>query len=143
MPVTVGTWIVTLIVVVAVLAVDLLIVGYLVFTANVFALMGLRQLYFLLGGLLDRLVHLNCGLAVVLGFIGVKVVLEALHDDGLRWVPEVPIWLSLVIIAGTLGIAAATSLLSGRTSRETSATGPRGAAADYQLGGEHEAGAGR
>ena len=52
---------------------------YLVFTANVFALMGLRQLYFLLGGLLDRLVYLQLGLAVVLGFIGVKLVLEALH----------------------------------------------------------------
>ena len=116
---------------------------YLVFTANVFALMGLRQLYFLLGGLLDRLAHLNYGLAVVLGFIGVKVVLEALHEDGLRWVPQVPIWLSLVVIAGTLGITAATSVLIGGSRREAPATGSRGAAPDYQLGGEHEAGAGR
>ena len=54
---------------------------YLVFTANVFALMGLRQLYFLLGGLLERLVYLNIGLAFVLGFIGVKLVLEALHTN--------------------------------------------------------------
>ena len=85
---------------------------YLVFTANVFALMGLRQLYFLLGGLLDRLVYLNIGLAVVLGFIGVKLVLEALADNNLPfinggehvgWAPHVPIWLSLVVILGTLG----------------------------------------
>ena len=57
---------------------------YLVFTANVFALMGLRQLYFLLGGLLDRLIYLCYGLAVVLGFIGVKLVLEALPTTTCR-----------------------------------------------------------
>src|SRR4029453_2876110 len=56
---------------------------YLVFTANVFALMGLRQLYFLLGGLLERLVYLNIGLAFVLAFIGVKLVMEALHTNTL------------------------------------------------------------
>ena len=56
---------------------------YLVFTANAFALMGLRQLYFLLGGLLTRLVYLSYGLAVILGFIGVKLVLEALHENNL------------------------------------------------------------
>src|SRR4029450_7969982 len=56
---------------------------YLVFTANVFALMGLRQLFFLLGGLLERLVYLNIGLAAVLAFIGVKLVLEALHTNTL------------------------------------------------------------
>jgi tellurite resistance protein TerC len=119
---------------------------YLVFTANVFALMGLRQLYFLLGNLLDRLVHLNYGLAAVLGFVGVKVVLEALHDDGARWVPTIPIWLSLVVIAGSLGAAAATSLIASSQDRPAApgltARG-RGAAADDQLGGEHDAGAGR
>ena len=57
---------------------------YLVFTANVFALMGLRQLYFLLGGLLERLVYLNIGLAAVLAFIGVKLFLEALHTNSCR-----------------------------------------------------------
>ena len=56
---------------------------FLVFTANAFALMGLRQLYFLLGGLLSRLVYLSIGLAVILGFIGVKLVLEALHTNAL------------------------------------------------------------
>ena len=59
---------------------------YLVFTANAFALMGLRQLYFLLGGLLDRLVFLSYGLAVVLGFIGVKLILEALHTNTLPFI---------------------------------------------------------
>src|SRR5689334_23844488 len=56
---------------------------YLVFTANVFALMGLRQLYFLLGGLLQRLVYLSLGLAFILAFIGVKLVLHALHENEL------------------------------------------------------------
>lgn len=93
---------------------------YLVFTANVFALMGLRQLYFLLGGLLDRLIYLSYGLAVVLAFIGVKLVLEALADNNLPfinggehvgWAPHIPIWLSLLVIIGTLGIATAASLI--------------------------------
>jgi TerC family integral membrane protein len=92
---------------------------YLVFTANVFALMGLRQLFFLLGGLLERLVYLNYGLAAVLAFIGVKLVLEALHTntvpfinggENIKWAPEIPIWLSLLVIVGTLGVATAASL---------------------------------
>jgi tellurite resistance protein TerC len=98
---------------------------YLVFTANVFALMGLRQLYFLLGGLLDRLVYLSIGLAVVLGFIGVKLVFEALASnevpfinggDPVSWAPHIPIWLSLGIILGTLTIATVASLV--KSSRE-------------------------
>src|SRR3712207_9409570 len=56
---------------------------YLVFTANAFALMGLRQLYFLINGLLDRLVYLSIGLSVILGFIGVKLILHALHENGI------------------------------------------------------------
>jgi tellurite resistance protein TerC len=99
---------------------------YLVFTANVFALMGLRQLYFLLGGLLERLVYLNYGLAFVLGFIGVKLVLEALHTnqlpflnggEGYKWAPEIPIWLSLVVIVGALGIATVASLVKSSRDR--------------------------
>jgi tellurite resistance protein TerC len=87
---------------------------YIVFTANVFALMGLRQLYFLLGGLLDRLVYLSYGLAAVLGFIGVKQVLDALHGNNvffvnggepIEWAPHIPIWLSLVTIVSALGVA--------------------------------------
>ena len=92
---------------------------YLVFTANVFALMGLRQLYFLIGGLLQRLVYLSLGLSVVLGFIGVKLIMEALHENELPFinggehidaVPQIPIWLSLVIILGTLTVTTFASL---------------------------------
>ena len=85
---------------------------FIVFTANVFALMGLRQLYFLLGGLLKRLVYLSLGLAVILAFIGVKLILEAVHDEPaavrrraasrIESVPTIPIWLSLTIILGVL-----------------------------------------
>jgi len=98
---------------------------YIVFTANVFALMGLRQLYFLLGGLLDRLVYLSYGLAAVLGFIGVKLVLDALHGNNvffvnggepIEWAPHIPIWLSLVVIVSTLGVATIASLA--RASRD-------------------------
>jgi tellurite resistance protein TerC len=105
---------------------------YLVFTANVFALMGLRQLYFLLGGLLERLVYLNLGLAAVLAFIGVKLFLEALHTNslpfindghGVHWAPEIPIWLSLLVILGTLGAATIASLAkSARDRRRELAT---------------------
>ena len=87
---------------------------YLVFTANVFALMGLRQLYFLIGGLLKRLVYLSLGLSVILAFIGVKLVLHALHEYHLAdWAPfggEIPIWLSLTVIIGTLIVTTVASL---------------------------------
>ena len=82
---------------------------YLVLTANAFALMGLRQLYFLLAGLLDRLVYLKYGLAAILGFIGVKLVLHAAHESGVS-VPEVPTWLSLVVIVVVLAVATVASL---------------------------------
>ena len=88
---------------------------YLVFTANVFALMGLRQLYFLIGGLLQRLVYLSVGLSVILAFIGVKLVLHAMHeyhlDERLGFNGEIPIWLSLIVILGTLTITTVASLL--------------------------------
>ena len=91
---------------------------YLVFTANVFALMGLRQLYFLLGDLLKRLVYLSQGLAIILAFIGVKLVLHALHENELPFinggehvpVPEIPTLLSLGVIVVTLIITTAASL---------------------------------
>jgi tellurite resistance protein TerC len=92
--------------------------AYLVLTANVFALMGLRQLYFLIGGLLERLVYLSYGLALLLAFIGVKLVLEALHTNELPfvnggehvgWAPEIPIEVSLGAIVGILLV---TTLLS-------------------------------
>ena len=100
---------------------------YLVLTANVFALMGLRQLYFLIGGLLQRLVYLSYGLAFLLLFIGVKLILHAMHENELPflnggehfgWAPDIPIWLSLVVILGTLVVTAVASLMSDRSKRD-------------------------
>jgi tellurite resistance protein TerC len=88
---------------------------YVVITANVFALMGLRQLYFLLQGLMDRLIHLSRGLAFILAFIGVKMILEALHGIGVH-VPEISLELSLSVIISTLVITAITSLVATRNS---------------------------
>ncbi len=93
---------------------------FIVFTTNVFALMGLRQLYFLLGGLLERLVYLPVALSVILGFIGVKLIFEAMHENTLpfvnggrhiEWAPEIPIWLSLSVIIGSLVLATVASLI--------------------------------
>ena len=86
---------------------------YVVITANIFALMGLRQLYFLLQGLMDRLVHLSRGLAFILAFIGVKMVLHAIHSLGVH-VPEISLELSLAVIITTLTVTAITSLYSTR-----------------------------
>ncbi len=83
--------------------------AYIVFAANAFALLGLRALYFLVSGLLDRLVYLSSGLAVVLGFIGVKLVLEFLHLHDHR-VPEISTGLSLGVIAIVLAVTAIASL---------------------------------
>ncbi|MFD0168882.1 TerC family protein [Streptomyces decoyicus] len=82
---------------------------YIVFTANAFALMGLRQLYFLIGGLLKKLVHLSYGLSIILGFIGVKLVLHALHESGVA-VPEINIPVSLGVICAVLVVTTITSL---------------------------------
>jgi tellurite resistance protein TerC len=95
---------------------------YLVLTANIFALMGLRQLYFLLGDLLKRLVFLSQGLAILLAFIGVKLILHALHENELRFinggqhvdVPEIPTLLSLGFIVVTLAVTAVASLYKTR-----------------------------
>lgn len=95
---------------------------YLVFTANVFALMGLRQLYFLLGDLLKRLVYLSQGLAFILAFIGVKLVFHALHENEVPFinggepvhVPEIPTLASLGVIVVTLAITTAASLYKTR-----------------------------
>jgi tellurite resistance protein TerC len=86
---------------------------YIVFTANAFALMGLRQLYFLIGGLLRKLVHLSYGLSVILGFIGVKLVLHALHEQGVH-VPEISIPVSLGVICAVLVVTTFTSLYVSR-----------------------------
>ncbi|WP_055591088.1 TerC family protein [Peterkaempfera griseoplana] len=86
---------------------------YIVFTANAFALMGLRQLYFLIGGLLKKLVHLSYGLSIILGFIGVKLVLHAMHESGVH-VPEIGIPLSLGVICTVLAVTTVTSLIASR-----------------------------
>ncbi len=101
--------------------------AFIVFTANIFALMGLRQLYFLLGGLMNRLVYLKHALSVILAFIGVKLVLHAMHVNELpfinggqhiEWAPEIPTYVSLAVIIGTIVVAVIASLLKSR------ATGP-------------------
>ncbi len=92
---------------------------FLVLTANIFALMGLRQLYFLIGGLLERLVYLSFGLAFLLFFIGVKLILHAMHENELpfinggehiEWAPDIPTLVSLGVIIGTLVITTVASL---------------------------------
>ncbi|MBF6544406.1 TerC family protein [Nocardia brasiliensis] len=107
---------------------------YLVFTANAFALMGLRQLYFLIGGLLDRLVYLSYGLSAILAFIGVKLVLHALHENTLPFinggehvsVPEISTGISLSVILGILVVATVASLLCTRgAAREADAQNTR------------------
>lgn len=98
---------------------------FIVLTANIFALMGLRQLYFLIGGLLKRLVYLSLGLSVLLAFIGVKLIFHALHENTLPFlnggepihaVPEIPTWLSLIAIVLILGVTTIASLM--KTSRD-------------------------
>ena len=96
---------------------------YLVFAANAFALMGLRQLFFVVEGLLRRLRYLSYGLAVVLAFIAIKLIFEALHTNSLpfinggehvAWAPEIPTWLSLVVIVVAIGGAALVSIVATR-----------------------------
>jgi tellurite resistance protein TerC len=102
---------------------------YLVLTANIFALMGLRQLYFLIGGLLQRLVYLSYGLALLLGFIGVKLVLHAMHENTLpfvnggehiAWAPDISILVSLGVIVGVLAVTTVASLIASRRGVEVS-----------------------
>ena len=92
---------------------------YIVFTANAWALLGLRQLYFLLGGLLERLVYLSYGLAFILIWIGIKLIIHAMHENELgfindgehiTFIPEIPTWLSLIVITLTIAVAAIFSL---------------------------------
>jgi TerC family integral membrane protein len=86
----------------------------LIVACNVFALMGLRQLYVLLTRVLDRLIYLNRGLAVICGFIGVKLLLHALEGSGVKWVPDIPVWLSMLVVAAVLLVTVAAGLLAGR-----------------------------
>jgi tellurite resistance protein TerC len=96
---------------------------FLVICANAFALIGLRQLFFVVRGLLDRLEHLSKGLSLVLAFIGVKLVLEALHGnklpflnggESIRWAPEIPTAVSLGVVVVIIAVTAVTSMISER-----------------------------
>ncbi|MFM1983790.1 MAG: hypothetical protein RL723_225 [Actinomycetota bacterium] len=96
---------------------------FIVFTANVFALMGLRQLYFLLGGLLDKLEYLKYGIAFILAFIGFKLVAHAMHVNELPfinggqhidWAPEVSSNTSLIVIVSSIAVSAVVSVISAR-----------------------------
>jgi tellurite resistance protein TerC len=98
-------------------------VPYIVFTTNAFALLGLVELYFLIGGLLKKLVYLNLGLSIVLGFIGVKLIIEAMHGNHLPFlnggepidvIPAIPTWLSLLVIIAILAVTTAASLAKSR-----------------------------
>ncbi|MEU2348981.1 TerC family protein [Modestobacter sp. NPDC049651] len=109
---------------------------YLVFAANAFSLLGLRQLFFLIDGLLDRLVYLAYGLAVILAFIGAKLVIHAMHTNELSWInggehitaiPEIPTWLSLAVILVTLLVTTVASLRHDRKVRERQAVRSAGA----------------
>jgi tellurite resistance protein TerC len=93
---------------------------FIVFTANVFALMGLRQLYFLLGDLVEKLVYLKYGIAAILAFIGVKLFFHALHENELpfingghhvEWAPEIDTFTSLGVIVGAMAIAVVASII--------------------------------
>src|SRR3954453_7324464 len=106
---------------------------YLVFAANAFSLLGLRQLYFLIDGLLDRLVYLAYGLAVILGFIGAKLVIHALHTNELPFVnggehvtavPEISTAVSLAVILGTLLVTTVASLAKDPRPRRSAPAAP-------------------
>ena len=102
---------------------------FIVFAANLFALMGLRQLYFLLGGLLDRLVYLKYGIAFILGFIGFKLVAHAMHVNELPfinggkhidWAPEIDTNFSLGVIVASIAVSAVASLVATRRAKKSS-----------------------
>jgi tellurite resistance protein TerC len=108
---------------------------FLVFAANLFALMGLRQLYFLLGNLINRLVYLTYGIAAILAFIAVKLVFHALHENqvpfinggaGIDWAPEIDTLTSLLVIVVAMAIAVGASLLKLRIDRDSKASSGAG-----------------
>ncbi|QGH69933.1 TerC/Alx family metal homeostasis membrane protein [Pseudactinotalea sp. HY158] len=110
--------------------------AFIVFTANIFALMGLRQLYFLLGHLIERLIYLKYGIAAILGFIGVKLVFHAMHENSIpflnggqpiQWAPEIGTGLSLGVIIASMVVATLASLL--RTDRSARDLGGPGRSA--------------
>lgn len=107
--------------------------AFIVFTANVFALMGLRQLYFLLGGLLEKLEYLKYGIAFILFFIGVKLVFHAMHanelpfingGEGILWAPEIGVWTSLIVIVASMAVSTIASLIKARHDGKELHVGP-------------------
>jgi tellurite resistance protein TerC len=112
---------------------------YIVFTATAFSLMGLRQLFFLIDGLLDRLIFLSYGLAAILGFIGVKLILHALHENTLPFindgehvsVVEVSTAVSLVVILGVLFVTVLASMLSPKGKAKNAVSGAKRHATEY------------
>ncbi|MDD1475497.1 TerC family protein [Arthrobacter sp. H16F315] len=112
---------------------------YIVFTATAFSLMGLRQLFFLIDGLLDRLIYLSYGLAAVLGFIGVKLVLHALHENNLPFINdgehvsvlEVSTGASLLVILGVLTVTILASVFSPKGKAKNAVSGAKRHATDY------------
>ena len=104
---------------------------FIVFTANLFALMGLRQLYFLLGDLLDRLRYLHYGIAFILACIGVKLVFHAMHvnelpfinnGEHIEWAPEISTWMSLGVIVVSMAVATIASLVASSREKKTRGT---------------------
>lgn len=112
---------------------------YLVFTATAFSLLGLRQLYFLIDGLLDRLVYLSYGLAAILAFIGVKLILHALYENNVPFinngqpvdVVEISTGLSLTVIVAVLAVTVVASLFSPKGRAQTAVSGARRHATEY------------
>jgi tellurite resistance protein TerC len=112
---------------------------FLIFTATAFSLLGLRQLYFLIDGLLDRLIYLSYGLAAILGFIGVKLVLHALHENNVPFindgnpvpVAEISTGLSLAVILGVLVLTVLGSLFSKRGRAQNAISNARRHATSY------------
>ncbi|GAA1125715.1 TerC family protein [Arthrobacter flavus] len=112
---------------------------FIVFTATAFSLMGLRQLYFLIDGLLDRLIYLSYGLAIILGFIGVKLILHALHENNLGFindgepvpVVEISTGLSLTVILGVLIVTVLASVFSPKGKAKNAVSGAKRHATEY------------
>ncbi|MBG6237360.1 tellurite resistance protein TerC [Mycetocola sp. CAN_C7] len=112
---------------------------FIVFTATAFSLLGLRQLYFLIDGLLDRLVYLSYGLAAILGFIGVKLILHALHENNVPFINdgqpvpviEISTGLSLTVIIGVLVVTVIASVVSPRGKAQSAISGARRHATEY------------
>jgi tellurite resistance protein TerC len=107
---------------------------FIVFTANLFALMGLRQLYFLLGGLLDRLEYLKYGIAFILAFIGFKLITHAMHENELpfinggqhiEWAPNIDSITSLVVIVVAIAVSAAVSVIAANQENAKKAKVPK------------------